>query len=80
MSNVVKVDGAALVKILRSRSVLADLERRAARVAAAAGRGHVVDSDVGRNRARASVRTVGAAAARNEAIRHTLTAAVQAAR
>jgi len=80
MPSSVTVRFADVRKLLRSQEVLADLERRAKRVAAAAGKGHVVDSDVGRNRARASVRTVGFEAARREATRHTLTAAVQAAK
>ena len=80
MPSNVTISYAEIRKLLRSEEILVDLEQRAKRVLAAAGPGHIIDSYIGPNRARASVRTVGYAAARREATRHTLTAAVQAAR
>lgn len=66
--------------LLRSPAVLADLEGRARRIAAAAGPGHVVDSSVGRNRARAAVITATAEAMLSEAKHRTLTRAIDAGR
>jgi hypothetical protein len=66
--------------ILRSPGVLADLRRRAERIAAAAGPGHEVDSEVGRNRARESVRTDTIDAMVNEATSRTLSRALDAGR
>jgi hypothetical protein len=66
--------------LLRSDGVRADLERRAQRIAAAAGEGYEAASELQTNRARASVRTVGPAAAMDEAIDHTLLRAIDAGR
>lgn len=66
--------------LLRSVEVEADLLRRAERIAAAAGPGHEVESDVGPNRARAMVRTESIDAMRAEATDRTLTRAVDAGR
>lgn len=49
---------AGVRELLRSKMVLADMKRRAERIAAVAGPGHEVETFVGRNRARATVRTV----------------------
>ena len=67
-------------ELLRSPEVLADLERRARRIASSAGPGHAVDSEVGRNRARASVRTDSIDAMLAEADTHQLTRAIDAGR
>lgn len=67
-------------QILSGPEVQADLERRANNVARAAGEGHVVDSGVGPNRARSSVRTDSFDAQRREAHDRNLTRAIDAAR
>lgn len=69
-----------LVELLKSGGVLADLERRARAVAAAAGEGHEASAVVGKNRARASVITATAEARRGEAKDHRLLRALDAAR
>lgn len=66
--------------LLRSNEVKADLERRARNIASAAGPGHVVDSEVGPDRARASVRTDSIDAMVDEANNHNLTRAFDAGR
>lgn len=66
--------------ILRSPQVQSDLLRRAQAIADAGGEGLEVDSGVGPNRARASVRTATAEARRSEAIDKTLTSAINAGR
>jgi hypothetical protein len=66
--------------LLRSDQVLADLERRAATIAAAAGEGMVASSTIGRNRARASVTTDSTEARLAEATDHALTHALDAGR
>lgn len=55
----VKLKTKGVRALLRSPAVEADLKRRAVAIEAAAGPGHAVDSEIGRNRARASVRTQG---------------------
>jgi hypothetical protein len=67
-------------ELLRSPEVLRDLERRAHNVAAAAGIGYAVDSEVGPNRARASVRTDTIDAMIDEATERRLTKALDAGR
>lgn len=67
-------------ELLRSREIQADLERRAQRIAAAAGPGHEVTVEQGRNRARAAVRTDTIDAMISEATDHTLTRALDAGR
>lgn len=64
----------------RYSGVKTDLERRAKNVAKSAGPGMEADSDVGPNRARASVRTATLEARRREANSRTLTRAVDAGR
>lgn len=66
--------------LLRSESVRADLERRAENIAEVAGPGHVVDSDIGRNRARAAVITATYEARLAEAQTRNLTRAFSAGR
>jgi hypothetical protein len=66
--------------LLKSEAVRADLERRAENIAAAAGPGHIVDSQIGRNRARAAVITSTAEAMRAEATDRNLTRAIDAGR
>lgn len=66
--------------ILRSEAVRADLVRRADNIAAAAGPGHIVDSQIGRNRARAAVITATFPAMRAEARDRNLTRAIDAGR
>lgn len=66
--------------ILRSETVRAELVRRAENIAAAAGPGHVVDSQIGRNRARAAVITTTAQAMAAEARDRNLTRAIDAGR
>jgi len=66
--------------LLRGAEVQADLERRGRAVAAAAGPGHDVQTWVGRNRARVTVRTATAEARRAEATARRLTRAIDAAR
>lgn len=71
----------AIKDLLRSPDVLDDLEARARRIARAAGPGDwPVDSQTGRNRARASVRTGDHTARRAEATSAALTRSVDAAR
>jgi hypothetical protein len=70
----------AAVAHLLKEAILPDLQRRAANIAAAAGPGFEVDSAIGKNRARASVRTVTFAARRAEATNRTLSRALDAGR
>ncbi len=75
-----KLRRAGVRELLRSEGVLRDLERRARDVAAQAGPGHVVDSKIGRNRARVAVLAVTADARLAEATDRNLTRAINAAR
>lgn len=52
-----KINYRGIFELLRSDEVQAELVRRANRVAAAAGPGHRVESEVGKRRARAAVIT-----------------------
>lgn len=76
----VELNRAAVRDLLKSPEVLADLERRAEAIAAAAGEGMEVDSQIGSNRARASVRTATFEAMRAEATERRLTRALDAGR
>jgi len=76
----VRINRKGVRELLRSREVLSDLERRANAIAAAAGEGMEVDSEVGRNRARASVRTATREAVLAEAQQRALTRALDAGR
>lgn len=72
----------AVPKLLKSPEVLADLERRAHNIAAAAGGApdYEIDGMVGRTRARAMVWTATPEARYDEATRRTLTRAIDAGR
>jgi hypothetical protein len=76
----IELNRAGVRDILRSPGVLADLERRAQAVAAAAGPGHTVDTGVGPNRARAAVYTDTFEAMWEEARNRNLSRAFGAAR
>ena len=76
----VKLNSSGVRELLRSPGVLADLEARAKRIAAAAGGGMVVESAVGANRARAVVITGTREAMEAEARTRALTRAVDAGR
>lgn len=67
-------------QLLRSPEVLADLQRRAEQIAAAAGSGMEASSMVGPGRARASVITATSAAREAEASGRALTRSVDAGR
>ena len=67
-------------ELLRSPEVLAELERRAKQIAAAAGDGMEPSAMVGKNRARASVITATHSARRAEAVTRALTRAIDAGR
>lgn len=67
-------------EILRSPRVLADLEARGQRIAAAAGPGVGVQARVGSNRARVTVATETREAAEAEAVDKSLTRAIGAGR
>lgn len=76
----IEINHAAVAQLLKSPGVQADLERRARRIAAAAGPGNEVDVAIGRTRARATVRTATTEARVAEATRRALTTAVDAGR
>lgn len=81
MANVrIRLNRAGIRELLRSPGVQADLAARARRIAAAAGPGHVVDVEVGPNRARAAVITDSVDAMVAEATRRSLTRAIDAGR
>jgi hypothetical protein len=81
MANVrIKVNRNGIRDLLRSDEVLADLEERGQRIAAAAGDGHRVESEVGQNRARVAVITDTIEARISEAKNRTLTRAIDAGR
>lgn len=67
-------------QLLRSPEVLADLDRRAKQIAAAAGSGMEPSAMVGKGRARASVITATSGAREAEATRRALTRAIDAGR
>lgn len=76
----VRVNNRAVRALMNDPKVKAELERRAARIAAAAGPGMEVDSQNYERRARASVRTATNAARRAEATGRALTRAIDAGR
>ena len=76
----VEVNRQAIRDLLKSPGVVADLEARGRRVAAAAGPGHKLDSSVGKIRARVGVITDPTEARRSEARSRSLTRAIDAAR
>lgn len=75
---IVKLNHSAVRDLLRSPDVMADLQRRGQRIAAAAGPGHEVEAFQGRNRNRVTVRTTTNDAAIAEQAHKTLTNAVKA--
>jgi hypothetical protein len=75
-----KLKRSAVRELLRSAEIQADIGARARRIAAAAGEGFEVDESVGRNRARASVRTVSHEGRYAEATQRALTRAIDAGR
>lgn len=77
---VVKINRAAVRKLLKDQALLADLERRAAKIAAAAGPGFESDGRIGRTRARAMAYTTDAQSMRAEATDRALTRAIDAGR
>lgn len=76
----IKLHKQAVRALLRSNEVLTDLQKRATDIAVAAGPGMEVDTEIGRNRARASVRTATPEAVRAEAKDRDLTKAIDAGR
>lgn len=81
MANVrIELNRAGVRSLLRSPEMLADLERRAQRIAAAAGDGFEADAAIGPRRARSSVRTASFAAMRAEATGHRLLRSLDAGR
>lgn len=80
MADRIELNHAAIADLLKSDEVLADLERRAVSIAAAAGPGHRVDSEVGKNRARAAVITDSFEARYLEATQRNLTSSIDAGR
>lgn len=70
----------AVRALLKDRGVVRDLERRGHRIAAAAGPDHEVQTWLGRNRARVTVRITTKGAAVRESRTHALVRAVDAAR
>ena len=70
----------AITELLKSPEVQADLARRAGAIAAAAGEGHRVETEVGANRARAAVITDTHEARRREARDRNLTRSIDAGR
>lgn len=73
-----QLNRAAVRQLLKSEGVQAELHRRALRIAAAAGEGHEVESFVGKNRARETVRTTTVPAAIAESAHQNLTRAIEA--
>lgn len=78
MATRIKLNSAGVRELLKSPGVQADLKRRAERIKNAAGPGHEVEMFVGRNRARASVRTATIDAMVAERAHQTLTRAIPA--
>lgn len=76
----VKLNRRGMRALLTSSEVRGELEDRAQRIAASAGPGHRVDSETGRNRARAAVITDTTEARIAEATDRTLTRAIDAGR
>ena len=77
---VIKLNKAGMRELLRSQAVQQDMERRARLIAAAAGDGMAVESEIGPNRARAEVRTDTFEARHAEATTRNLSTAVDAGR
>lgn len=75
-----KANRKGFATLRKSAEVRADLERRVDAISAATGAPDlfVTDSEIGRNRARASVRTYGREASLLEATEHTMSASIDA--
>lgn len=80
MADRVDVNHDAIRDILRSDAVLRELTERAGRIQQAAGDGHGIHSEIGRNRARVSVFTETIEAMAGEAKDHRLLRALDAGR
>ncbi len=80
MARDLKLNSRGMVDLLRSDGVHRDLRARAERIAAVAGRGMSVDSEVGRTRARAWVWTDTPEAMIAEATDRRLTRSIDAGR
>lgn len=76
----IELNHAAVVGLLKSPEVLADLERRGKSIAEAAGEGYEIQTFVGATRARVTVRTETFAAREREATQRSLTRAIDAGR
>ena len=76
----IKLNLAGFRKLRRSPEMVADLEKRARRIADAAGPGHGVEATKGRTRALGMVWTDTHEARRNEATNRSLTRAIDAGR
>jgi hypothetical protein len=76
----VKMNKEGVRALLKEPGVVADLQRRGHNIAAAAGPGHEVQTFIGKNRARVTVRTATDAARRGEAKYRYLTRALEAGR
>lgn len=78
---VIKLNSSGIRELLKSPGVVADLEDRASRIAAAAGAGmETAGATIGRNRARATVVTASYEAMLAEATDRALTRAIDAGR
>lgn len=82
MATKIRVDlnSEGIAELLKSTELQNELDRRAQRVAAAAGDGFEADTYIGRDRARSVVRATTAKALRAEAQDRALTRALDAAR
>lgn len=81
MANVkIKLNRKGVVELLKSTEVADDLDRRAQKIAAAAGPGHRIEANETRNRARVAVITDTFEAMRREATDRSLTNAIDAGR
>lgn len=80
MDVTIRLNSAGVRELLRSEAVRADLARRAALIAAAAGEGFEASSSIGGARARARVHTATFAARKAEAHERALTRALDAGR
>lgn len=76
----IKWNSKGIRQILRGQPMVRALTDSAERMAAAAGPGHRVESEVGKERARAAVITDTSDAVRSEIRDHTLTRAIDAGR
>ena len=76
----IQLNHAGVRQLLQSDAVAAVLKAKGDAVSEAAGPGHDVQTWVGKNRVRVSVSTATFAAMESEAVHHTLTRAMDAAR